>query len=148
MTDAHRPWRSTTSSWPRLQELSGLKEKSSLIREALKALIERESARRLARLRGTDDSGAATTPVRGADPRRYVVWIRRFRDRDPTLIELLERGAALTHAFVIGELALGNLRQRELVLRMLLRLHVERHYERGGSSFMTIIRCSGVVSAM
>jgi predicted nucleic acid-binding protein len=50
------------------------------------------------------------------------VWIRHFRDRDPTLTELLERGAALTHAFVIGELALGNLRQRELVLRMLLRL--------------------------
>jgi predicted nucleic acid-binding protein len=50
------------------------------------------------------------------------VWIRHFRDRDPTLTELLERGAALTHAFVIGELALGNLRQRELVSRMLLRL--------------------------
>jgi predicted nucleic acid-binding protein len=50
------------------------------------------------------------------------VWIRHFRDRDPTLTELLGRGAALTHAFVIGELALGNLRQRELVLRMLLRL--------------------------
>ena len=32
------------------QDLTGLKEKSSLIREALKALIERESARRLALL--------------------------------------------------------------------------------------------------
>ncbi|MBR0669318.1 type II toxin-antitoxin system VapB family antitoxin [Roseomonas hellenica] len=32
------------------QAFTGLKEKSSLIREALKALIERESARRLARL--------------------------------------------------------------------------------------------------
>jgi predicted nucleic acid-binding protein len=50
------------------------------------------------------------------------VWIRHLRDRDPTLTELLGRGAALTHAFVIGELALGNLRQRELVLRMLSRL--------------------------
>jgi Arc/MetJ family transcription regulator len=36
------------------QELTGLTEKSSLIREALKALIERESARRLARLGGTE----------------------------------------------------------------------------------------------
>jgi Arc/MetJ family transcription regulator len=36
------------------QDLTGLKEKSSLIREALKALIERESARRLARLGGSD----------------------------------------------------------------------------------------------
>jgi Arc/MetJ family transcription regulator len=36
------------------QEFTGLKEKSSLLREALKALIERESARRLARLGGTE----------------------------------------------------------------------------------------------
>ena len=35
------------------QEFTGLKEKSSLVREALKALIERESARRLARLGGS-----------------------------------------------------------------------------------------------
>jgi len=36
------------------QSFTGLTEKSSLIREALKALIERESARRLARLGGTE----------------------------------------------------------------------------------------------
>ena len=36
------------------QALVGLKEKSTLIREALKALIERESARRLARLGGSE----------------------------------------------------------------------------------------------
>ena len=36
------------------QALTGLKEKSSLVREALKALIERESARRLARLGGSE----------------------------------------------------------------------------------------------
>jgi Arc/MetJ family transcription regulator len=35
------------------QAFTGLKEKSSLVREALKALVERESARRLARLGGT-----------------------------------------------------------------------------------------------
>ncbi|WP_213804577.1 type II toxin-antitoxin system VapB family antitoxin [Granulicella sp. dw_53] len=33
---------------------TGLNEKSALIREALKALIERESARRLARLGGSE----------------------------------------------------------------------------------------------
>ncbi|WP_414476301.1 type II toxin-antitoxin system VapB family antitoxin [Microvirga sp. M2] len=33
---------------------TGLQEKSALVREALKALIERESARRLARLGGTE----------------------------------------------------------------------------------------------
>jgi Arc/MetJ family transcription regulator len=35
------------------QEFTGLKEKTALLREALKALIERESARRLASLGGT-----------------------------------------------------------------------------------------------
>lgn len=38
----------------RAQAYTGLKEKSALVREALKALIERESARRLARLGGTE----------------------------------------------------------------------------------------------
>ena len=45
------------------QALTGLKEKSSLVREALKALIERESARRLARLGGSE-------PGLKAPPRR------------------------------------------------------------------------------
>ncbi len=35
------------------QEFTGVEEKTALIREALKALIERESARRLAALGGT-----------------------------------------------------------------------------------------------
>ena len=36
------------------QAFTGLREKSSLVREALKALIERESARRLALLGGSE----------------------------------------------------------------------------------------------
>jgi Arc/MetJ family transcription regulator len=36
------------------ESFSGVKEKSALVREALKALIERESARRLARLGGSE----------------------------------------------------------------------------------------------
>ena len=35
------------------QEFTGLTEKSAIVREALKALIEREAARRLARLGGS-----------------------------------------------------------------------------------------------
>lgn len=35
------------------QEFTGVKEKSALVREALKALVEREAARRLARLGGS-----------------------------------------------------------------------------------------------
>jgi len=36
------------------QRASGLKERTALVREGLKALIERESARRLAQLGGTE----------------------------------------------------------------------------------------------
>ncbi len=36
------------------QRISGLKDTTALVREGLKALIERESARRLARLGGTE----------------------------------------------------------------------------------------------
>ena len=37
------------------QRISGVKEKARLLREALRALIERESARRLAALGGSED---------------------------------------------------------------------------------------------
>ena len=36
------------------QQISGLTERTQLIREALRALVQRESARRLARLGGTE----------------------------------------------------------------------------------------------
>jgi Arc/MetJ family transcription regulator len=49
------------------QAFTGLTEKSSLIREALKALIERESASRLARLGGSEP-GASAAPRRQTDP--------------------------------------------------------------------------------
>ncbi len=38
------------------QRLTGTSEKSALVREALRALIERESARRLARLGGSESN--------------------------------------------------------------------------------------------
>jgi Arc/MetJ family transcription regulator len=41
------------------EALTGLKEKSALVREALTALIERERARRLARLGGSESKLAA-----------------------------------------------------------------------------------------
>jgi len=55
-----------TNWWPRLQAFTGLKEKSSLVREALKALIERETARRLALLGGSE-RGLAAPPRRRSD---------------------------------------------------------------------------------
>ncbi len=50
------------------QRLTGVKEKSLLVREALRALIERESARRLARLGGTEPGLVA--PPRRRPPDR------------------------------------------------------------------------------
>jgi Arc/MetJ family transcription regulator len=50
------------------QRLTGTIEKTALVREALHALIERESARRLARLGGTDPS-LANVQRRRTQPR-------------------------------------------------------------------------------
>lgn len=49
------------------QFLSGLSERSSLLREALNALIQRESARRLARLGGSEPQLAEIRRQREAD---------------------------------------------------------------------------------
>jgi Arc/MetJ family transcription regulator len=49
------------------QAYTGLTEKSALVREALKALIAREAAQRLARLGGSEP-GLLVTPRRRSDP--------------------------------------------------------------------------------
>ncbi len=43
----------------RAQEYAGVTEKSAVVREALKAFVEREAARRLARLGGTQPDAKA-----------------------------------------------------------------------------------------
>jgi Arc/MetJ family transcription regulator len=57
------------------QAFTGLKEKSSLVREALKALIERESARQLALLGGSEPDAIAAPRRR---PSRYRVLLARL----------------------------------------------------------------------
>lgn len=47
------------------------------------------------------------------------VWFDHLRVNDKALAVLLDGGTVLAHPFVIGELALGNLRQRETVLNAL-----------------------------
>lgn len=47
------------------------------------------------------------------------VWVDHLRGNDKSLVALLDAGMVLAHRFVIGELALGNLRQREIVLKAL-----------------------------
>jgi predicted nucleic acid-binding protein len=50
------------------------------------------------------------------------VWVDHLRAGDARLIALLEAERVLAHPFVIGEIALGGLRARGLVLSDLLNL--------------------------
>ena len=47
------------------------------------------------------------------------VWIDHFRSSEPRLVEILNRGEVLGHAFVIGELACGSLGNRQEILGLL-----------------------------
>jgi predicted nucleic acid-binding protein len=47
------------------------------------------------------------------------VWIDHLRGGDAVLAGLLEAGQVLVHPFVTGELALGSLRQRDIILNAL-----------------------------
>jgi hypothetical protein len=47
------------------------------------------------------------------------VWIDHLRQNDETLARLLGEGQVLAHPFVTGELALGNLRNRDTVVNAL-----------------------------
>ncbi len=50
------------------------------------------------------------------------VWIHYLRAQEPGLDDDLKAGRVLSHPVIIGELALGHLRQRELILSSLLKL--------------------------
>ena len=47
------------------------------------------------------------------------VWIDHLRNNEPFLVQLLNQNQVLSHPFVRGELALGNLQQRKTVLSCL-----------------------------
>lgn len=47
------------------------------------------------------------------------VWVAHLRAGEVVLAGLLDAGMVLSHPFVIGELALGHLRQRGVVLQAL-----------------------------
>jgi len=47
------------------------------------------------------------------------VWIDHLRNGNNLLAKLLDGSGVLAHPFVIGELALGNMRQREVILAAL-----------------------------
>jgi hypothetical protein len=50
------------------------------------------------------------------------VWVDHLRAADTVLVGLLNAGMALGHPFVTGEIALGNLHRREIVLGALTSL--------------------------
>ena len=43
------------------------------------------------------------------------VWIDHFRTGDAALAQMLDQGRVLMHPFVLGELALGNFRRRDVL---------------------------------
>ena len=104
-------------------KLTGVKEKTSLVRLGLEALIARESGRRLAKLGGTEKKlelpKASKNP--GAAEMILVdtsIWVSHLREGDDRLVTLLDEGMVCCHPFVIGELACGNLKNRIEILSL------------------------------
>ena len=94
--------------------LSGISEKTAVVRAGLEALIARGSARRLAALGGSQP-GVRRIRRRRVKPRLPVsklvdtsVWIDHFRRGEPALIVLLGGEEVECHPFIIGELAWGR----------------------------------------
>jgi len=64
----------------------------------------------------TKSQDAAAARDRGVILVDTSIWIDHLRAGDNALGELLDAGQVLTHPFVVGELALGNLRRRGDIL--------------------------------
>ena len=47
------------------------------------------------------------------------VWVGHLRAHDAALARLLDADGVYTHPYIVGEIALGQLRQREIVLKSL-----------------------------
>lgn len=47
------------------------------------------------------------------------IWVSHFRDGNPQLEKLLFKGKVACHPFIIGELACGNLKNRDEILSLL-----------------------------
>lgn len=50
------------------------------------------------------------------------IWVNHLRKSNTALQELLEKGQVLSHPCIIGELAMGNLKQRNAILGALQNL--------------------------
>ncbi len=50
------------------------------------------------------------------------IWIDHLRREDPRMAALLQEGRVLAHPFVTGEITLGHLRQRDIIIFAMQRL--------------------------
>ncbi len=59
------------------------------------------------------------------------VWVSHFRDGNDELASLLNDGRVLCHPLIVGELACGNLKEREVILSFLqlLPMSIEVEHE-------------------
>lgn len=73
------------------------------------------------------------------------IWLSHLRASDPFLDDLLQSGSVLTHPFVIGKLALGHLRRREVFLAELQRL--PRAMIASDAEVLRLIEASGLVAS-
>ena len=72
------------------QRLTGLTQPNDLIQEGLKALIARESARRLACLGGSEalsEAESADVPIAGEDPARRAQWQHLLSVREDAIAD-------------------------------------------------------------
>ena len=91
--------------------VTGVSEKTALVRAGLKALIEKESARRLAKLGGTKKKLALLpTPPnhRAVILVDSSVWVDHLRHTELEPVRLLDDGEVMIHPFIFGELACDN----------------------------------------
>ena len=60
------------------------------------------------------------------------IWIDHLRQTEQVLVDLLERDQVCVHQSVITELALGNLKNRSILLKALARLMIVRNVDDQG----------------
>jgi hypothetical protein len=105
-------------------EYTGLKEKSAMSARPQGSGRARgctppcTPGRQRARLGHAETTAAIAQMILVDTP----VWIDHLRAGDETLASLLQSQQVLIHPFVLGEIALGNLPERDLLMRALHRI--------------------------
>ena len=104
----------------KVSKFTGIKEKTTLVRLGLEALIARESSKRLSKLGGTEKITRYTTQ----ETQLMIlvdtsIWVSYLRAGNSKLEQLLNDGEVTCHPFIIGELACGNIKNRAEILSLL-----------------------------